>query len=175
MRDYLIKGSSSLLFLVSFVNSLRNSDLILWKISNSIIVVASFLCNANDYTKHYLMLDYLCIIFVCTSYLNNYKVNTFLFLYSIFEYYNKRTIENAKNVSYGLSTVAALVNTYYYCDSANFIIILTSSLSGMTIYKIRYTLLQNENQKYNLLLTYLMHVCAMNIMYVSSFTACHKI
>lgn len=44
-------------------------------------------------------------------------------------------------------------------------------MSGMIIYKTRYFLLENNNQKYKLLLTYMFHICIMNIIYVSSITA----
>jgi len=171
MSHSFIKGASSLFLIISAVKAIYTSKLILWKISTSLIVPVSYLCNVYDYRNPYLMLDYLFIMLVSASYINNFKINSVILLFALYEYYLHETIDTMKNITYSIGTVKAIYMTYHYSDTYYFTLIVLSSLSGMTIYKVRYALIKANNVKYNLLLTYLMHICAVNIMYVSSITA----
>ena len=169
---YFIKGSSSLLFIISTLKAFYCSKLILWKLSNSFLVVASFLCNANDYKKCYLLLDYVAIFCVCCSYINNIYINTVYALLFIYEYKMYNSIEYIKDLSFASAVVKSIIYTYLYVDNINYYIILViSSVSGVTIFKIRCILHEMNNKDYTLLLTYLLHISIMNIMYISSITA----
>jgi hypothetical protein len=171
---YFIKGSSSLLFIISTIKALYSSNLIFWKTSNAFLVVASFLCNATDYKKIFLLTDYLAIFLVCTSYINNIYINTTYFLFLIYEYNKYNSIENTKNLAFITAISKSTLYTYLYVDNIHFCVICASSIFGTIIYKIRYHVNVNNNEKYILLITYLFHICTMNILYVSSITAQHN-
>jgi len=168
---YFIKGSSSLLFFISTIKAFYCSKLILWKLSNSLLIIASYLCNASEYKKTYLLFDYFAIFAVCTSYINNMYINIpFIFIF-IYEYNKYNSIENIKNIAFGTAVLKSIIYTYLFVDNIHYYVILISSVSGVTIYKIRCILHELNNKKYTLLLTYLLHICIMNIMYISSITA----
>lgn len=171
LLTYFIKGSSSLLFLISTIKALYSSNLIFWKMSNVFLVVASFLCNATEYKNIFLLIDYLAIFLVCTSYINNIYINTTYFLFLIYEYNKYGSIENTKNIAFATAIGKSTLYTYLYVDNIHFYVIFASSIIGTIIYKIRYYFLINNNKKYILLITYLFHICTMNIMYISSITA----
>ena len=171
MNKYFINGSSSLLFIISTIKAFYVSKLITWKISNFLLIFASFLCNATEYNPILLLIDYFAIYLICISYINNLYINTLYSLLLIYEYKNYNSIENTKNVAFLHAIGKSLMYTYLYVDKFHYYIIVTSSMSGMIIYKTRYFLLENNNQKYKLLLTYMFHICIMNIIYVSSITA----
>jgi hypothetical protein len=169
---YFIKGSSSLLFLISTIKAFYSSNLFFWKISNVFLVIASFLCNATEYKNIFLLIDYLAIFLVCLSYINNMYINTIYFLFLVYEYNKYNSIENTKNIAFATAIGKSTLYTYLYVDNIHFYIIFTSSIFGIIIYKIRYYFhINNNNNKYILLITYLFHICTMNIMYISSITA----
>jgi len=171
LLTHFIKGSSSLLFLISTIKAFYSSNLIAWKISNFLLIFASFLCNATDYKHTFLLMDYFAIFLVCTSYINNIYINTLYFLMLIYEYKKHNSIENTKNIAFATAVGKSIMYTYLYVDNIHFYVILTSSLSGIIIYKTRYYFHLNNNKKYILPMTCLFHICTMNIMYVSSITA----
>ena len=173
----IIKGCSSLLFIVSFIRSLYG-DLFLYKVSHVLLIVASFLCNASEFQSMYVQLDYASIFLISTSYLNNAAINSGFVIYIIYEYSNYRSIENAKNMAFGTSVATSIYKGYYYLDNANFYTLVISSVAGVIIYKIRYDKLTRPEitshanpSQYILLLTTAFHVCVMNILYVSCLTA----
>jgi hypothetical protein len=182
---HIIKGYSSLLFIVSFIRSLYG-DLFLYKISHVLLIIASFLCNASEFDSWYVQMDYASIFLISTSYLNNAAINGGFAIYIIYEYSNYRSIENAKNMAFGTSVATSIYKGYYYLDNAHFYTLVISSVAGVIIYKIRYdTLTRPEitgntntpqfpiisNNTYILLLTSVFHVCVMNILYISCLTA----
>ena len=171
MLTYFIKGSSSLLFIISTMKAFYCSKLISWKLSNVFLIGASFFCNATEYKNVFLLVDYLAIYLVCISYINNIFINVPYSLLLIYEYSKYNSIENIKNVAFVTGVGKSIVYTYLHLDNIHYYIILTSSISGVIIYKIRYFLHKRNNTKHTLLLTYLFHICVMNIMYVSSITA----
>lgn len=167
-----VKGSSSLLFIISTINAFYYSKLISWKLSNVFLIGASFLCNATEYANTFLFLDYLAIYLVCTSYINDIYVNVPYSLLLVYEYNKYSSIEKAKNVAFVTAVGKTIVYTYLYVDNIYYYyIVLTSSISGIIIYKIRCFLHENSNKNYTLLLTYIFHVCVMNILYIGSMTA----
>jgi len=170
MNHPFIKGASSLLFIISAIKSFYCSNSIYWKFSNTLVIIASYLCNAYDYHPSYLTLDYITIFLICTSYLNNFLINSALILLLIHEASTKTTIDTSKNASFALATVKCLIKNYFYLDKFHYYVFFFSSVSGIAIYKIRYNLINANNHKYTLLLTFLMHICATNMMYISSIT-----
>lgn len=171
MNPYYVNGSSSLLFMISTAKAIKHSKLFWWKFFNGQLVVASFLCNANKYKSPYLLLDYGTLFLINISYINNYKINSYLFFLLGLEYYCKNSIENTKNLSFVLVTLYSIVNTYLYSDSYNFYFLIGSTISGLLIYNLRYYLNKNNYKKYNSFLTYLFHFSMMNSLCISSFTA----
>lgn len=69
MNKYFINGSSSLLFIISTIKAFYVSKLITWKISNFLLIFASFLCNATEYNPILLLIDYFAIYLICISYI----------------------------------------------------------------------------------------------------------
>ena len=166
-----IKGSSSLLFIISTVKAIYCSKIILWKLSNGILVVASYLCNAYDYKSPLLLLDYSAICLVSMSYMNSSYINIPLLVLIVYEYKSNNTIENSKNVLFTSAVLKSIINTYYYVDKIYFYTIVSSAVSSILVYAIRYNLHKNNNMQYNLMITYIFHSCITIILYVSSITA----
>jgi len=171
IMTYFIKGSSSLLFLISTTKAFYCSRLILWKFSNVFLIGASFLCNATEYKPILLLFDYFAIYMVSISYINNIYINIPYTILLILEYKKKNSIENIKNIAFLTAIVKSIVNTYLYLDIVYYNIIIISSLLGITTYIIRYLLYSKNNHNYKIALTYLFHICIMNILYISSITA----
>ena len=159
-----LNGSSSFLFVISAVKSVYCSKLIFWKLSNGVLVGVSFLCNATEYNPNYLFLDYLTIIFISASYINNFIVNSLLLLF-LYKYFD--SIEKMKNIASAIAMSKCILYNYKH-DKHQFWIILGSSTLGLVVYTIRYYL---QNKKYNLLLTYLFHICITSILYHTSVSA----
>jgi len=166
-----IQGSSSLLFIISAVKAFYSSKLPMWKASNTFLVVASYLCNASDYEKNRLLLDYIAIIMVCTSYMNNAQFNSAIYLCLISEYLNTGSIKSVKDATFGTTVAKTIVNTYLYVDKAHFYVILTSAITSMILYKIRYILYESNNRRYHNHITWIFHTCIMLLMYIASSTA----
>jgi hypothetical protein len=87
------------------------------------------------------------------------------------EYKLTNSIETTKNIAFAAAIVKSNINTYYMLDKIYIYLLVSSSIVGVAVYKIRYDLINKNKMKYNLLLTYLFHICVMNVMYVSSYTA----
>ena len=172
MKLDFIKGSSSLLFIISTIKCFYSSTLLTVKLSNIFLVIASFIYNASSMSQCYLFYDYLGIFLVSSSYINNIIINILLLLSLIYEYKCIKSIEYTKNIAFLLAVSKSLVYTYLYVDKLHFNILLQSVVYGIFIYKIRnYFYVNKNNKKYNLFLTYLFHICIMNIIYISSITA----
>ncbi len=172
INELLIKGSSSLLFIISTIKAFNCSRLILWKYSNLFLIVASFLCNATEYKPIFLLFDYLGIYIVSVSYINISYINIIYSLLLLYEYKKNNSIETIKNIAFLTAILKSIVYTYLYLDIFYYNIIIISSILGITIYRIRYLLHKKRiNHNYIILLTYLFHICIMNILYISSITA----
>ena len=166
-----IKGSSSLLFVIPTIKAFYSSKLLLWKWSNLLLIVASYLCNASEYNECFMFFDYFMIWLTSISYINHFYMNFFMYLCLINEYEHTRTIETSKNLALGTAVIKSIIKTYYYVDKPYYYAVVISSVSAVGIYKIRYDLHKNNNHTYNLALTYLMHICITSILYISSITA----
>lgn len=163
-------GFSSLLFIISSIKSIYVSKLFLWKLSNSLLVLASYLFNTT-HNETCLCIDYIAICFVCTSYLNNSFINSILFLSLISEYKKTNNIVSTKNVTFALTVSKSIYNTYLYVDKTHFYIVLSSVGLSTIVHSIRYNLVGGYSNKNHLLLTWCLHFFIMNVMYVSSITA----
>jgi hypothetical protein len=166
-----LRGISSLLFIIPTIKSFYCSNLISWKISNFILIIASFLCNVTNYHIIFLIFDYLSIYSVSLSYINNKYITILSILLLIYEYNKSNSIEIIKNVVLITAIIKSIIYTYLYVNKFYFYIHLISSIVSICLYKLRYFLYINNNNKYILLLTYLFHICITIILYVSSITA----
>lgn len=164
--------NSSLLFIISTIKALYVSKLILWKVFNILLIISSYLCNSfNVVDKNIILFDYLAIFLVCISYLNNMKINVILIALLIYEYYKFSTISSTKTITFVLTILTSIVYTYIYTSPLYYNIISLSFILGIFIYKIRDLFYQHNIYKYNIELTYVWHICVLNILYISSFTA----
>ncbi len=173
------KGGSSLLFIISFIKSLYGGEqLFYYKISHVFLIIASFVCNASEFQSTYVQFDYASIFLICISHLNNAAINSALGIYLVYEYSYHRSIENAKNMAFGMSVATSIYKGYYYLDNVHYYTLVISSGVGVVIYKIRYDICKHpntfsksvDNSTKIIWLTTLFHVCIMNILYVSCLT-----
>jgi hypothetical protein len=164
-----INGVSSLLFVISTIKAFISTDLILWKLSNAVLVISSHLCNAYSFEK-YLLFDYIMIYLTSLSYLNNSTLNSACILSGIYEYIKSESIENTKNITFGITLLKSIACAYIYIDNQHFLVILGVSSVGLIIYKIRYGLYLTDPRK-TWYLTWIWHSCVTTILYISSITA----
>jgi len=167
----IINGSSSLLFLISTAKAFSSSNLLFWKLSNCLLVIASFLCNATEYNSIFMLSDYIAIYLVCISYINSMFINIPYTVLLIYEYYKYNSIANIKDIAFISAIVKSIRYTYLYVDKMHYYIILLASIFTIIIYKIRFYLHNKNNKKYILPLTYLLHTCIMILLYIASITA----
>lgn len=170
MLNY-INGASSLLFIISTIKSFYCSKLLTWKLSNIFLIIASFLCNATEYRKELLIIDYFAIYLVCLSYINNVFINTLFSVFIIYEYYKYNSVEGVKNITFLTALLKSIIYTYLYINIIYYYILCISAIIGILVYVIRLILIKKNNIKYKLLLTYIFHICIMTILYISSITA----
>ena len=163
-------GLSSLLFIISALKSIYSSKLILYKISNCVLIFASYLCNSTN-NKLYLLFDYITICAICVSYLNYYIINGILISSLIYEYNKTSSVINTKNISFGIAITKAIYNTYILLNNTYTIILIISAISGIVSYEIRYYLLNNNIHNYTLFLTWWLHFSIMYLLYIISLTA----
>lgn len=164
-------GSSSLLFIISAIKSLYVSNIVLWKLSTVMLVFASYLCNASNYNETWLMFDYVTIYLIAISYINSWAINGLLTGSLILEYNYSKDIANTKNVALFLVGSKAIIYTYLYVDTFYFYSILASSVAGVAIYNYRVHLHNQNIKTYTLFLTWCLHACVANVIYVTAITA----
>jgi len=168
-------GLSSLLFIISTTKAFLVSEYILWKWSNAFLIVASYLCNYYKFSDRFLLLDYLSISVVCASYMNDPIISLALLVGGAYEYYKSQDIVCSKNVAFGLAVSKSILYTLLFVDNTHYYIVLSSSVGSILVFHIRTHLFFANNQsvehKYHIFLTWILHFCIMNIMYISSITA----
>jgi hypothetical protein len=171
MRFDFIKGSSSLLFIISTLKIFYSSDFFNCKISNAFLVVASYLYNASGMDEFFLLYDYFAIFWVSTSCINQISIVGPLFLSLLGEYNYRKSIEYTKNAAFLIAILKSNIYTYYYLEPIYFWVLLQSTFFSCILYKLRnYFYVDLNNPKYNLFLTYLFHLCITVILYISSLT-----
>ena len=161
-----INGASSLLFIISTIKAYLCNGNYMWKITNTILIVASYLCNASLYYAPFLLLDYFAIFCVCTSYINRWY-NIFYIVGLIVEYNKTGSIILTKNASFCHAVGQSVINTYLYVGHYHYIVIAISAIMSLIIYALR----QIMGRRYLLVLTFGFHICITNILYISSITA----
>ena len=165
-----IKGSSSFLFLFPIIKFYHFNQNYLWKLSNIILCIASYLCNAYDYTPILLSFDYFAICFVGLCYINNIYINVPLLALVMFEYKKRNAIQNTRFILPLSASLKHAYNCHFYFND-DYIYLSISSFSFATvIYTIRYYLIKNRINEYNLITTYLFHICITILLYVSNAT-----
>ena len=167
----LINGSSSLLFILSTIKAFHCSKLMTWKVCNCFLVVASFLCNASEYNRTFMLFDYLSICLTSTSYTNNIYVTITTVVFLMLEYKKYNNIETTKNIAFLTALGKTIVKTYYHVDRFHYYLIVGSSVSGIAIYGLRYYSQEYYARIYKLQITWLFHLCVTAVLWVSSITA----
>jgi hypothetical protein len=76
-----------------------------------------------------------------------------------------------KNIACATAIGKTVIYSYLYTEKIYYYIAFSSAISGTCIYSLRVYLHKNNNKKYTLLLTYLLHISIMNLLYVASITA----
>ena len=168
-------GFSSLLFIISTTKAFSVSEYIVWKWSNAFLIVASYLCNYYKFADQFLFLDYLSISVVCASYVNDPIISLALLVGGSYEYYKSQDIVYCKNIAFILAVSKSILYTFLFVDNTHCYIVLSSSIGSVLVFHIRSHLFFANNQsiehKYHIFLTWVLHFCIMNIMYISSITA----
>jgi hypothetical protein len=170
LYDIFKYGGSSLLFIISAIQALFTSKLLAWKLSNSIIIISSYLYNTYD-CKACRNFDYLIISAISMSYINNLNINILFGLCFFIEMILKQQITITKNIVFLLACGLSLFNTFYV-DYCLFIYLLLVIVIG--IIAIQYRNLSYYSTGYTpfvCFLTTIWHVCAGSILFVSSYTA----
>lgn len=116
----LVNGVSSLLFIISTIKAFISSDLILWKLSNAVLIISSHLCNAYSFEK-YLLFYYTMIYVTSLSYLNNSMIILPLISSGIYEFVKTGSIENPKNITFGITLLKSITCAYIYIDNQHFL------------------------------------------------------
>lgn len=167
----LLKGGSSLFFIISTYKSFLGSPLFFWKLTNIGLLFASFLYNSSDNNPNLLFMDLLMIFLVCLSYINHFVTNNFLFMLSVIEFDRRQSIEHTKNLTYMITICKVCINTYHYLSKYYFYLIIFSSFSMIFIYLLRrYLFYRNIPIYIYISLTYLLHFFTTIILYISSMT-----
>jgi hypothetical protein len=149
------KGLSSLLFIISVINSYIYSKNHLYQMANTFLIYTSFFANTNLDNELLLLADYVAVYMCCISYLDIFlqKIFTGFILY---EYLRFGSIEYTKNTAFVVAITDSIINTYYSdLDKVYYYTILYSSIAGPVIYTIRYHELIPE--KYDIMITSLWH------------------
>ncbi len=169
--NQLIKGGSSLFFIISTYKSFLCSPSFFWKITNIGLIFASFLYNSSDNNPQLLFIDYLMIFLVCLSYINDFVTINLLSMLSVFEFDRRQTIEHTKNLTYMITICKVCVNTYHYLSEYHFYLMIFSSFFMIFIYLLRrYLFYKNISIYIYITLTYLLHFFTTIILYISSMT-----
>ena len=164
-------GLSSLLFIITAIKSIYISKLIIWKLSNIFLVFSSFFYNINFHNNGiYLFLDYLTISIISMSHINNFIINSILTIIHIYEFIQTNNIVNIKNITFIISILHVIYNTYIFMSIEYVYILITSILIYLISYKIRLELYYQNNFDYIIALTWVGHICIMQILYIASNT-----
>ena len=163
-------GISSILFTISAIKSIFVSKLILWKCSNIILPITSFLYNIDYNNKYYEFADYFTIYFICASYINHFTINSILSILLVYEFINSYNIIVVKNITFCLSILKSIINTYYY-DINLVIVLLPHIIIYMLLFKVRQELYYRNIMDYITILTIAGHICILHILYITSFTS----
>lgn len=148
-----MNGVSSLLFLISALESIMNSSSYYWIALNCLLPISSYLCNSTN-NKFCYNFDLLIIFLIGCSYINNKYINSILAIILVFN------LNLAKNIAFILSIIFLLIKTY---PSTNFNIVLVATIIAITVYMIR-----TNYPDYYILFTLIWHICILIILCIAS-------
>ena len=148
-----MNGVSSLLFLISALESIMNSSSYYWIASNCLLPISSYLYNATK-NNTCLNLDLLTIFLIGCSYINNKYINSILVIILAFN------LNLAKNIAFILSIIFLLIKSY---PSTNFNILLGVVIIGVVCWMIRC-----DYPDYYILFTLIWHICILTILCIAS-------
>jgi len=163
-------GISSFLFILTAIKSIFISKSILWKCSNVILPFTSFLYNIDYNNKYYEFADYFTIYFITASYINHSIINSILSILLVYEFINSSNIIVVKNITFCLSIIKSIINTYYY-DVNLVMVLLPHIIIYMLLFKVRQELYYRNIMDYNTVLTIVGHINILHILYITSFTS----
>lgn len=166
MNNYLlfmVRGSSSFLFVIPTIIKYRVGNY-LGSFLNALLVLSSFLYNGSYYSINYETFDFVVLSLIGMNYINQIFINILLLLFGYYEYQRVNSIKYTKDLSLGMATVKALVISYTHSELILFYLLLISIIYGSLAFKVRQYCYYYLNGTYNLLLTYLFHICATNIL-----------
>jgi hypothetical protein len=164
----IMRGLSSLLFIVSAYEAYNVSDMIMWKISNMILVISSFLCNVYPIPK-YMLFDYLTIILICISYINNLYINIIILFVLAYEYITYKTVTSTRNLVVILAILYLFYKTYY-TSIENFEIIMGMLILGLCVWYLRNKIYYIWHINVVTCCTFMWHYLAMVILCIASHT-----
>lgn len=155
----IINGLSSLLFIISFIDSNNSSkSSILWKSLNFLLIISSFLANSTNNNK-FVFFDHVIIYVLSLCAINNNIINTYLIILCIGEYYFTCNIIFIKNISYIcilFNYVILYQNAYYFRLNC-----------GIYVFGIIIKLIRDAiYDKYNFILTLIWHICCVYYIYI---------
>jgi len=165
----IMRGLSSLLFTVSAYEAFNISDMIMWKISNMILVISSFLWNVYSIPE-YMLFDYLTIICVCMSYIDNAYVNIMLLFLLAYEYMKYKTVTTTRNIV-AFITILYLFYKTYYNSIENFEIIMGMLILGLCVWYLRNKIYYIWHINVVTCCTFMWHYLSMVILCIASHTA----
>jgi hypothetical protein len=94
---------SSLLFIISALFSFYYSKSIFWKISNTVLIPTSCLCNGlphHEYIEYFCYADYFTIVCISISSINNFTIRNIILTLLIIEYTINGNINYTKMMSF---------------------------------------------------------------------------
>jgi len=161
-------GGSSLLFIISATQSLLTSEILLWKLSNILIIITSYLSNTY-FCENYRFFDYIVISSLAMIYINNYVINSIFLLCFFVEFLLKKNISLTKNIVFLSACILALFNTFH-SNYELYLYLLLVMIIG--ILALQYRNIYYDSSSYTpigCLLTTIWHLCAVSGLLILSY------
>jgi hypothetical protein len=159
-----IMGITSLLFIISFLNSLKVSKSQYWKILNFLLIITSIIFNIHIKKTIFIKnCDYLCIFLLAILCIPS-KLIIILLLFSIFFY----DLCYIKNVAC-LIMLYYVLNITYKTNKIHYNILLYTSLICFFIYSYRFYKRHTLPITHKLCLTFFWHLFTMIYLFIISF------
>ena len=168
-----MKGLSSLLFIVSSMEAFITSDLIFWKIANVVLLASSLIYNMGytTYNFHqYMLFDYLAIIFIVASYIDDIFFTIFSIMILAVEYSKYQNIIHTKNIIIIIGFITILYRTFI--NSTNQIqVLIFVGILGIVSFYIRNLMYYNKPINQTTFFSLIWHYCIVIILCIASYTA----
>lgn len=161
---------SSLFFIISTIHSIKTTQQLTWKMSNALLLIGSYLCNAYPDEHTYMMLDYFSICSMAMSYANNPYISMAMTGTLALEYNQYNTIEKTKTAAFILALTTSFYNTQLILKPKYTIIYLVASTIGISAYVFRSQKPRIQNPTIYSHLTTIFHTCVTTTTILSSLT-----